>query len=152
MKHPLRCWRIGVGSQKCSRRFRVIMGLKSPYPMTSLKEVRQLLTNPSRLGDTHPGCLEACGSNLFSHKCRYVNAGLYYLRQLFFATFDIKVHNDKGKHVFKKITTTTSTLPPLSSNESPAFQSFWLTRLIFLLGNRRDRLYSCGMICARRSR
>jgi len=28
-------------------------------------------------------------------KSRYVNAGLYYLRQLFFATFDIKVHTDQ---------------------------------------------------------
>jgi len=28
-------------------------------------------------------------------KSRYVNAGLYYLRQIFFATYDIKVHTDK---------------------------------------------------------
>ena len=27
---------------------------------------------------------------------RYVNAGLFYLRQLFFGTFDIRVHTDKG--------------------------------------------------------
>ncbi|TFY69553.1 hypothetical protein EVJ58_g360, partial [Rhodofomes roseus] len=27
--------------------------------------------------------------------CRYVNVGLYYLRQVFFAKFDIKVHTDK---------------------------------------------------------
>ena len=28
---------------------------------------------------------------------RYVNVGLFYLRQLFFAKFDLKVHTDKGK-------------------------------------------------------
>ena len=28
-------------------------------------------------------------------KSRYVNVGLFYLRQLFFANFDIKVHTDK---------------------------------------------------------
>ena len=28
---------------------------------------------------------------------RYVNVGLFYLRQLFFATFDLKVHTDKGE-------------------------------------------------------
>ena len=27
---------------------------------------------------------------------RYVNAGLFYLRQLFFGTFDVRVHTDKG--------------------------------------------------------
>jgi Zn-dependent oligopeptidase len=27
---------------------------------------------------------------------RYVNVGLFYLRQLFFANFDLKVHTDKG--------------------------------------------------------
>jgi hypothetical protein len=27
---------------------------------------------------------------------RYVNVGLYYLRQVFFAKFDLKVHVDKG--------------------------------------------------------
>lgn len=27
---------------------------------------------------------------------RYVNVGLFYLRQLFFAKFDLKVHVDKG--------------------------------------------------------
>lgn len=27
---------------------------------------------------------------------RYVNVGLYYLRQVFFAKYDIKVHTDKG--------------------------------------------------------
>jgi hypothetical protein len=32
------------------------------------------------------------------HRSRYVNAGLFYLRQLFFATYDIKVHTDKGMH------------------------------------------------------
>ncbi|THH10464.1 hypothetical protein EW145_g1314 [Phellinidium pouzarii] len=30
-------------------------------------------------------------------KSRYINVGLYYLRQLFFAKFDIKVHTDKGQ-------------------------------------------------------
>lgn len=30
-------------------------------------------------------------------KSRYVNVGLFYLRQLFFAKFDYKVHTDKGK-------------------------------------------------------
>ena len=34
---------------------------------------------------------------LFYHS-RYVNAGLYYLRQLFFARYDIKVHTDKGTY------------------------------------------------------
>jgi hypothetical protein len=34
-----------------------------------------------------------CG-DIFS---RYVNVGLFYLRQLFFAKFDIKVHTDQGK-------------------------------------------------------
>lgn len=29
---------------------------------------------------------------------RYVNVGLFYLRQLFFAKFDIKVHTDQGKN------------------------------------------------------
>ncbi|KAG6917456.1 hypothetical protein DXG01_002433 [Tephrocybe rancida] len=29
-------------------------------------------------------------------KSRYVNVGLFYLRQLFFARFDLKVHTDKG--------------------------------------------------------
>lgn len=29
---------------------------------------------------------------------RYVNVGLFYLRQLFFAKFDLKVHVDKGWH------------------------------------------------------
>jgi Zn-dependent oligopeptidase len=28
---------------------------------------------------------------------RYVNVGLFYLRQLFFAMFDLKVHTDKGE-------------------------------------------------------
>lgn len=28
---------------------------------------------------------------------RYVNVGLFYLRQLFFANFDLKVHTDQGK-------------------------------------------------------
>ena len=28
---------------------------------------------------------------------RYVNVGLFYLRQLFFAKFDLKVHTDQGK-------------------------------------------------------
>ena len=28
---------------------------------------------------------------------RYVNVGLFYLRQIFFAKFDIKVHTDQGK-------------------------------------------------------
>lgn len=28
---------------------------------------------------------------------RYVNVGLFYLRQLFFAKFDLKVHTDKGE-------------------------------------------------------
>lgn len=27
---------------------------------------------------------------------RFVNSGLFYLRQLFFASFDIKVHTDQG--------------------------------------------------------
>lgn len=27
---------------------------------------------------------------------RYVNVGLFYLRQLFFANFDLKVHTDQG--------------------------------------------------------
>ncbi len=31
---------------------------------------------------------------------RYVNVGLFYLRQLFFANFDIKVHTDKGPFLF----------------------------------------------------
>ncbi len=37
------------------------------------------------------GCIEA-------HDCcsRYVNVGLFYLRQLFFANFDLKVHTDQG--------------------------------------------------------
>jgi len=30
------------------------------------------------------------------HCSRYVNVGLFYLRQLFFAKFDLKVHIDKG--------------------------------------------------------
>ena len=30
------------------------------------------------------------------HDSRSVNAGVFYLRQLFFATYDIKVHADKG--------------------------------------------------------
>lgn len=29
-------------------------------------------------------------------RSRYVNVGLFYLRQLFFAKFDMKVHTDKG--------------------------------------------------------
>ena len=33
---------------------------------------------------------------------RYVNAGLFYLRQLFFATYDIKVHTDKGTYLRKR--------------------------------------------------
>ena len=37
-------------------------------------------------------------------RSRYVNAGLFYLRQLFFGTFDIGVHTDKGM-----------------SNEAPSF-------------------------------
>ena len=28
---------------------------------------------------------------------RYVNVGLFYLRQLFFAKFDLKVHTDQGQ-------------------------------------------------------
>ncbi len=28
---------------------------------------------------------------------RYVNVGLFYLRQLFFANFDLKVHTDQGE-------------------------------------------------------
>lgn len=37
---------------------------------------------------------------LTSSPCsRYVNVGLFYLRQLFFANFDIKVHTDKGAHI-----------------------------------------------------
>ena len=31
-----------------------------------------------------------------SRNSRYVNAGLFYLRQLFFAKFDIQVHTDQG--------------------------------------------------------
>jgi metallopeptidase MepB len=30
-------------------------------------------------------------------KSRYVNVGLFYLRQLFFAKFDLKVHTDQGQ-------------------------------------------------------
>lgn len=30
-------------------------------------------------------------------KSRYVNVGLFYLRQLFFANFDLKVHTDQGE-------------------------------------------------------
>lgn len=36
---------------------------------------------------------------ILTHKgypSRYVNVGLFYLRQLFFAKFDIKVHTDQG--------------------------------------------------------
>jgi Zn-dependent oligopeptidase len=33
------------------------------------------------------------------HFSRYVNVGLFYLRQLFFAWFDYRVHTDKGKLV-----------------------------------------------------
>jgi Zn-dependent oligopeptidase len=34
------------------------------------------------------------------HDCsRYVNVGLFYLRQLFFANFDMKVHTDKSKFI-----------------------------------------------------
>lgn len=29
---------------------------------------------------------------------RYVNVGLFNLRQVFFAKYDIKVHTDKGMH------------------------------------------------------
>lgn len=36
------------------------------------------------------------------HTSRYVNAGLFYLRQLFFATFDIKVHTDKGTCILEQ--------------------------------------------------
>jgi Zn-dependent oligopeptidase len=47
--------------------------------------------------------IRRCVSNLkFSrikhdaYHSRYVNVGLFYLRQLFFAKFDLKVHVDKG--------------------------------------------------------
>lgn len=30
---------------------------------------------------------------------RYVNVGLFYLRQLFFAKYDIKVHTDQGQSI-----------------------------------------------------
>lgn len=33
---------------------------------------------------------------VFYHGSRHINAGLYYLRQLFFAKYDIKVHTDQG--------------------------------------------------------
>jgi hypothetical protein len=33
---------------------------------------------------------------MMSCHSRYVNVGLFYLRQLFFAKFDLKVHVDKG--------------------------------------------------------
>jgi hypothetical protein len=38
---------------------------------------------------------------------RYVNVGLYYLRQVFFAKFDLRVHVDKGwMHVSLLLLTT----------------------------------------------
>lgn len=36
---------------------------------------------------------------------RYVNVGLFYLRQLFFANFDLKVHTDQGIHLPRLPTT-----------------------------------------------
>jgi len=38
---------------------------------------------------------------LFLNISRYTNVGLFYLRQGFFATFDMKVHTDQGKLPFK---------------------------------------------------
>ena len=35
---------------------------------------------------------------IFFHDSRYVNAGLFYLRQLFFGLYDIKVHTDQGAY------------------------------------------------------
>ena len=52
---------------------------------------------------------------------RYVNAGLFYLRQLFFATYDIKVHTDKGTYPYKKPRKTTNTSLSCLSNEMPPF-------------------------------
>jgi metallopeptidase MepB len=36
-------------------------------------------------------------------KSRYVNVGLFYLRQLFFAKFDLKVHTDKESEDYTKL-------------------------------------------------
>ena len=41
---------------------------------------------------------EGLSTAVLNEMCsRYVNVGLFYLRQLFFANFDLKVHTDKGK-------------------------------------------------------
>ena len=68
---------------------------------------------------------------------RYVNAGLFYLRQLFFATYDIKVHTDKGTY---SRPTKTGPFPRLPSDKTSLLTA-WLTCLVFLLG-RRGRLYT----------
>jgi Zn-dependent oligopeptidase len=43
-----------------------------------------------------PVLFKLFGRLMYLCNSRYVNSGLYYLRQLFFASFDIKVHTDQG--------------------------------------------------------
>ena len=51
---------------------------------------------------------------------RYVNAGLFYLRQLFFGTFDIRVHTDKGIENRRPL------YPPLITfTEAVDYTKFW---------------------------
>ncbi|KDQ54212.1 hypothetical protein JAAARDRAFT_135927, partial [Jaapia argillacea MUCL 33604] len=51
-------------------------------------------------------------------KSRYVNIGLFYLRQLFFGKFDIKVHTDKGGWQFVMFISVRS--PDSDSRSSPS--------------------------------
>ena len=43
------------------------------------------------------------GSDITARHSRYVNVGLFYLRQLFFAKFDLKVHIDQGTSLSRQL-------------------------------------------------
>ena len=76
------CWEPKV-LEKMSSHFET----KKPLPADLIEKIIKRYVNLS------PHSLDI--SNLLSS--RYVNVGLFYLRQLFFANFDIKVHTDKSR-------------------------------------------------------
>lgn len=88
-KRRPRCWKTG-GLQFVIRR-----------PVALLTFIRCWEPEVLKQMSSHYETQKALSPELIEKiiKSRYVNVGLFYLRQLFFAKFDLKVHTDQGTYI-----------------------------------------------------
>ena len=113
LKHLPRCWSTGMVLPSCLL-IKIIFSYSIPLlGVGSLRFFRKCRV----ITRQRSHCLKSSFRKLFGGdycqkfrlylflilfiQSRYVNIGLFYLRQLFYAKFDLKVHTDQGKSIKK---------------------------------------------------